>query len=235
MELDDMQRAWHAVHQRLDQQTALTGQLIGEVRGHAARAGLRPLWASQIAQLLCAFALNIVIARSWLAHADQAAAIIGGVLLQAWSVALAISALRQLQLVSQLDFAGPLLQTQQALAQLRRWRTRVAPWLGIAFWVLWVAVADSLWRMLTGMTLPHSWLLINVLVGCSAPSAPGSATGDCNAPSIRGWNVSTTRMPAQASSAPKACWTRSPAFEANNSPAPHANRSALDAAKALAW
>lgn len=165
MELDDMQRAWHAVHQRLDQQTALTGQLIGEVRGHTARASLRPLWASQIAQLLCAVALNIVIARSWLAHADQAAAIIGGVLLQAWSVALAISALRQLQLVSQLDFAGPLLQTQQALAQLRRWRTRVAPWLGIAFWVLWVALADGLWRMLTGMTLPHSWLLINALVG----------------------------------------------------------------------
>ncbi|NHF67653.1 hypothetical protein [Xanthomonas hortorum] len=165
MELDDMQRAWHAVHHRLDQQTALTGQLIGEVRGHAARASLRPLWASQIAQLLCAVALNIVIARSWLAHADQAAAIIGGVLLQAWSVALAISALRQLQLVSQLDFAGPLLQTQQTLAQLRRWRTRVAPWLGIAFWVLWVAVADGLWRTLTGMTLPHSWLLINALVG----------------------------------------------------------------------
>ncbi|MGQ5249865.1 hypothetical protein [Xanthomonas arboricola] len=165
MELDDLQRAWHTMEQRLDQQTALTGQLLGEVRGHAARASLRPLWASQTAQLLCAIALNIVIARSWLAHTDHAAAIIGGVVLQLWSIALAISALRQLQLVSQLDFAGPLLPTQRALAQLRRWRTRVAPWLGVAFWVLWVAVADAGWRTLTGMTLPHSWLLINVLVG----------------------------------------------------------------------
>lgn len=132
---------------------------------HAARASLHPLWASQTAQLLCAIAPTIVIARSWLAHTDHAAAIIGAVLLQTWSVALTLSAVRQLQLLSQLDFAGPLLQTQRALAQLRRWRTWVAPRLGVALWVLWVAVADGLWRTLTGMTLPRSWLLINVRVG----------------------------------------------------------------------
>ncbi|KQQ74605.1 hypothetical protein ASF73_09420 [Xanthomonas sp. Leaf131] len=165
MELDDLQRAWHTLEQRLEQQATLTSHLIGEVRGHAARTSLRPLWVSQTAQLLCAIALSIALARSWLPYADQTMAVIGGVLLQLWSSALAISAVRQLMLLSQLDFARPLLQTQRALAQLRRWRTRVAPWLGIAFWVLWVAVADGLWRKLTDMTLPHSWLLINVLVG----------------------------------------------------------------------
>lgn len=165
MELDDMQRAWHAMEHRLDQHSTQIGHIIGQVRGHAARTSLRPLWLSQSAQLLCAVALHIVIARSWLAHTDQAAAIIGGVLLQLWSIALAISALRQLQLLAQLDFAGPLLPTQRALAQLRRWRTRVAPWLGVAFWVLWVAVADAGWRGLTGLTLPHDWLLLNLLVG----------------------------------------------------------------------
>nr|WVL58750.1 hypothetical protein M3O54_013485 [Xanthomonas nasturtii] len=165
MELDDIALAWRSLEQRLEQQAALTGQLLGDIRGHAARGHLRPLWLSQSAQLVCAIALSGVIAHSWLASADQAAAIVGGVLLHVWCVALAISAARQLWLLSQLDFTGPLLQTQRALAQLRRWRTRVAPWLGVAFWVLWVAVADAAWRALTGLSLPHAWLLCNGLVG----------------------------------------------------------------------
>ncbi|MCL1551545.1 hypothetical protein [Xanthomonas nasturtii] len=165
MELDDIALAWRSLEQRLEQQTALTGQLLGDMRGHAARRQLRPLWLSQSAQLLCAIALSGVTAHSWLTFADQAAAIAGGVLLHVWCVALAISAARQLWLLSQLDFAGPLLQTQRALAQLRRWRTRVAPWLGVAFWVVWVAVADAAWRALTGLSLPHAWLLGNGLLG----------------------------------------------------------------------
>ncbi|MEA9580318.1 hypothetical protein VC218_15880 [Xanthomonas nasturtii] len=165
MELDDMQHAWHALEHRLDRQAADMHRLLGAIRSDTAHASLRPLWWRQVAQLVCALALSLVFARGWLGEPHQVAAIIGGVLLQLWCVALAFSASRQLQLLSQLDFAGPLVQTQQALAQLRRWRTRVAPWLGIAFWVLWVAVADSAWRSLTGTTLPHVWLLLNVLVG----------------------------------------------------------------------
>ncbi|MCC4632415.1 hypothetical protein [Xanthomonas dyei] len=165
MELDDMQHAWHALEHRLDRQAADMHRLLGAIRSDAAHASLRPLWWRQVAQLVCALALSLVFVRGWLGEPHQVAAIIGGVLLQLWCVALALSASRQLQLLSQLDFAGPLVQTQQALAQLRRWRTRVAPWLGIAFWVLWVAVADSAWRSLTGTTLPHVWLLLNVLVG----------------------------------------------------------------------
>ncbi|MCC8536751.1 hypothetical protein ACDH70_20425 [Xanthomonas axonopodis pv. poinsettiicola] len=164
MELDDMQHAWTTLEHRLDQQAAQIGYLRGELRGHAARSSLRPLWLSQSAQLLCAVALGSVVAHSW-GGSDGVVAVIGGVLLQLWCVALALSAVRQLQLLARLDFAGPLLQTQQALAQLRRWRTRVAPWLGVAFWVLWVAVADSLWRRFTGVGLPHGWLLLNGVFG----------------------------------------------------------------------
>ncbi|WP_372380707.1 hypothetical protein [Xanthomonas sp. NCPPB 1754] len=165
MELDDIALAWRSLEQRLDQQAALTGQVLGDLRSHAARAHLRPLWLSQSAQLLCAIAVSGIVAHSWLSFAEQAAAVVGGVLLQAWCVALAASAARQLWLLSQLDFARPLLQTQRALAQLRRWRTRVAPWLGVAFWVLWVAVAGAAWRVFTGQSLPTAWLLCNLLVG----------------------------------------------------------------------
>ncbi|MCC4622116.1 hypothetical protein LL965_19430 [Xanthomonas cassavae CFBP 4642] len=163
MELDDMHHAWTTLEHRLDQQAAQIGQLREQAHGHAAHASLRPLWLGQSAQLLCAIALGSVVARSWSGSGDDMAAIIGGVLLQLWCVAL--SALRQLQRLARLDFAGPLLQTQQALAQPRRWRTRVAPWLGMACWLLWVAVADSLRRRLTGIGLPHRWLLLNAVFG----------------------------------------------------------------------
>ncbi|KPL49869.1 hypothetical protein XAXN_04745 [Xanthomonas axonopodis] len=164
MELDDIALAWRSLEQRLDQQAALTGQLLGDLRNHAARAHLRPLWLSQSAQLLCAITLSGIVAHSWLAFADQTAAVVGGVLLQVWCVALAASAARQLWLLSRLDFAGPLLQTQRALAQLRRWRTRVAPWLGVAFWVLWVATLRGAPSPID-LSLPHAWLLCNLLVG----------------------------------------------------------------------
>lgn len=164
MELDDMRHAWTTLEHRLDHQAAQIGHLHGAQLGHAARASLRPLWLSQLAQLLCAIALGSVVARSW-AGSDDLPAAVGFVLLQLWCVALALSALRQLQLLAQLDFAGPLLPTQRALARLRRWRTRVAPTLGMAFWLLWVAVANTLWRRLTGTSLPHDWLLLNGVVG----------------------------------------------------------------------
>ncbi|WP_407367305.1 RNA polymerase sigma factor [Xanthomonas campestris] len=102
---------------------------------------------------------------TWMYRIALNVAVIGGVLLQAWCMALAISAMVQLQLLTQFNVAGPLLRTQHALARLRRWRTRVAPWLGVAFWVLWIAVADALWRALTGQTLPTDWLVLNLLVG----------------------------------------------------------------------
>ncbi|ALS95354.1 hypothetical protein [Xanthomonas oryzae] len=165
MELDDIALAWRSLEQRLDQQAALTGQVLSDLRSHAARAYLRPLWLRQSAQLLCAIALSGIVAHSWLRFAEQAAAVVGGVLLQVWCIALAASAACQLWLLSQLDFTRQLLQTQRALAQLRRWRTRVAPWLGLAFWALWVAVADAAWRAITGLSLPNAWLLCNVLVG----------------------------------------------------------------------
>ncbi|TQT56644.1 hypothetical protein EIJ76_19905, partial [Xanthomonas perforans] len=120
MELDDIALAWRSLEQRLDQHAALTDQVLGDLRSHAARAHLRPLWLSQSAQLLCAIAVSGIVAHSWLSFAEQAAAVVGGVLLQAWCVALSASAARQLWLLSQLDFARPLLQTQRALAQLRR-------------------------------------------------------------------------------------------------------------------
>ncbi|QBG99391.1 hypothetical protein [Xanthomonas oryzae] len=165
MGLDDIALAWRSLEQRLDQHAALTDQVLGDLRSHAARAHLRPLWLRHSMQLLCAIAVSGIVAHSWLRFAEQAAAVVGGVLLQVWCVALAVSAARQLWLLSQLDFTKPLLQTQHALAQLRRWRTRVAPWLGVAFWVLWVAVADAAWRAFTGQSLPTAWLLCNVLVG----------------------------------------------------------------------
>jgi hypothetical protein len=150
MELDDLKQAWQTLDKRLEQQAAISRHLFTESRVDKAKARLRPLLVGQLIQLGAGIALTMFFAQFWIAHTDSTLLLVSGLLMHAWSVLLVISAVMELLLITRLSYAAPVLTIQRTLAYLRTWRTRMAPWLGLPFWLLWMPLLAVAFEVLFG-------------------------------------------------------------------------------------
>lgn len=165
MELDELKLAWQTLDRRLQQQTALNLQLLTENRIDKVRSRLRPLWFGQVVQLIVGVVLTVVFANFCIANTGSPTLLASGLVMHAWSVALIISAVMELLLITRIDYAGPVLTIQKSLAQLRLWRTRVSPWLGLPFWLLWMPLMAIAFRQLFGVEMHASVYYIGIPIG----------------------------------------------------------------------
>ena len=165
LELDDLRRSWQALERKLEAQHALNLELATETRVDKAKARLRPVLIGQVLQAAIGIACTVFFARFWLAHLDEPAALVSGLLMHAWSVALVVSAVTELLLVVRINYAQPVLVIQKYLGVLQYWRTRMAPLLGLAFWVLWLPLVEVLLKHFTGAGIAGWFLWANVAVG----------------------------------------------------------------------
>lgn len=165
LELDDLRRSWQALERKLEAQQALNLELATESRVDKAKARLRPVLAGQVLQAAVGIACTVFFARFWLAHLDAPAALVSGLLMHAWSVALVVSAVTELLLVVRINYARPVLTIQKYLGVLQYWRTRMAPLLGLAFWVLWLPLVEVLLKHFTGTDIAGWFLWANVAFG----------------------------------------------------------------------
>jgi len=164
-EFDALRRQWRETQQKLEAQHALGLQLLTGNRVDRARARLRPLLAGQILQVIAGAAGTGFFARFWIAHVGEPAALASGLLMHAWSVALLVSAVVEILLVLRINYARPVLTIQKYLGVLQFWRTRRAPLLGLAFWVLWLPLVEVLLKHFTGADIAARFLWVNVAVG----------------------------------------------------------------------
>ncbi|MFP7721442.1 hypothetical protein [Lysobacter sp. A3-1-A15] len=165
IELIELRRSWQALERRLEAQQALNTELATQTRVDKAKARLRPLLVGQVIQAAVGIACTVFFARFWLAHLDAPAALLSGVLMHAWSVALVVSAATELLLVMRINYAQPVLAIQKYLGVLQYWRTRMAPLLGLAFWVLWLPLVAVLLKHFTGADVSGWFLWANIAVG----------------------------------------------------------------------
>ena len=165
LELDDLRRSWQALERKLEAQHALNLELAAETRVDKAKARLRPVLIGQVLQAAIGIACTVFFARFWLAHLDEPVALVSGLLMHAWSVALVVSAVTELLLVVRINYAQPVLVIQKYLGVLQYWRTRMAPLLGLAFWVLWLPLVEVLLKHFTGAGIAGWFLWANVAVG----------------------------------------------------------------------
>jgi hypothetical protein len=165
MELDELKLAWQTLDRRLQEQTALNLQLLTETRIDKVRSRLRPLWFGQVIQLIVGVLLTVMFANFWVANTGSPALLASGLVMHAWSVALIISAVMELLLITRIDYAGPVLTIQKSLAQLRLWRTRVSPWLGLPFWLLWMPLMAIVFKQLFGAPMHASVYYIGIPIG----------------------------------------------------------------------
>ena len=165
MELDELKLAWQTLDRRLQEQTALNLQLLTETRIDKVRSRLRPLWFGQVIQLIVGVLLTVMFANFWIVNTGSPALLASGLVMHAWSVALIISAVMELLLITRIDYAGPVLTIQKSLAQLRLWRTRVSPWLGLPFWLLWMPLMAIVFKQQFGAPMHASVYYIGIPIG----------------------------------------------------------------------
>ena len=162
MELDELKQAWQTMEQRLDQQQALNLQLLAESRLDKAKRHLRWLLLGQCAQLAAGMLVTVLSARFWIANHEVPLLLTVGLALHAWGVLLICSAVVELLLVTRIHYAQPVVIVQRYILLLRRWRTRVAPWLGLPFLLAWMFGPMVLAAL--GAPVPTAWLVGNLVV-----------------------------------------------------------------------
>jgi hypothetical protein len=150
MELDDLKTAWQRMDQRLEQQAALQFDIAASLQADRAKRQLWPVIAGQIVALAAFLPAVGFFAPFWFAHRGEPLALVSGLLVHAWCLAIVVSSVMQLYLVAQANTAGPVLAIQRNIERLRLWRVRVAPWLGMAFWLLWIPLLEVLVKWGTG-------------------------------------------------------------------------------------
>lgn len=162
MELDELKQAWHTLEQRFERQQTLNLKLLTESRLDKAKRHLRWVLLGQGLQLALGVAVTVFFARLWIANLGEPLLLALGLGMHAWGVLLICSAVVEVLLVTAIQYAQPVTTVQRYLALLRRWRTRVSPWLGLPFLLLWMLGP----LLLAGLGAPISvaWLVANGLL-----------------------------------------------------------------------
>lgn len=173
MELDDFKLAWQAVDHRLERQYALNLQLFRDGRLDKLRRGLRPLVWGQAVQMVIGMLGLLVLAPIWIAHRDNPAVLVAGVVVHAYCIGLiVVGAVVQAQ-IARIDYAAPVLALQRQLLQLRRtyafWGAVVV---GLPWWFLTAPLLVVLSRG-TIMTQAPSVVWIQLAVGAIGLLATG--------------------------------------------------------------
>lgn len=158
MELDDFKQAWQTLDARLERQNAINLRLYTDGKLDKARAGLRPLFWGQVLQVVFGAMLMLMAGSFWFDHRDVLPLLVSGVIVHAYGLAITIMGGITLGMISNIDYAAPVLGIQKQLAQLRRFYIRNGMIAGLSWWVLWVPVLIML-AGLGGDANGLSWLL----------------------------------------------------------------------------
>jgi len=138
MELDEMKAAWQSLDARLAEQTALNLHLLRESRLDRIRRGLRPLVIGQVLQILFGAAIVILGGSFWPDHRDVPHLLVAGVLVHLYGVLAIAGAGITIGHVRRIDHAGPVVELQRRLAQLRRVYVASGLVVGLSWWFVWM-------------------------------------------------------------------------------------------------
>ena len=137
MELDELKSAWQALDRRLDAQNALNLHQFRESRYDRMRARLRWLTWWQACVLAVGIACTISGGSFWFDHRQTPHLLAAGLTMHVYGIAVIAVVARTLFLISQIDYAAPVLTIQQQLAALRRHYLRTGWYIGMPWLLIW--------------------------------------------------------------------------------------------------
>jgi hypothetical protein len=124
--------------------------------------------ALDIAQLVVAAVVAIAAGSFWVDHCDEPSALLSGLSLHVYAIAMIVAMARRLLLVARVDVVGPVLATQTAFARVRQYHIRSSLALGLPWWFLWIPCLIMLARAALGVDLyarAPLWFWLSMLVG----------------------------------------------------------------------
>ena len=165
MELDELKSAWQSLDRHLQQHNALSLYTLRQGSTQRLRSSLRPLVWGQAIQMLIGGVGLLILAPIWIAHWQDIAVLICGLVLHAYCVGLiVVGAMVQTQ-IARIDYAAPVLAIQRQLLQLRRtYAVGGALVVGLPWWFLSAPLLVVLSRG-TIMTHAPSVIWIQLAIG----------------------------------------------------------------------
>lgn len=136
-ELDDLKAAWQMMNRKLERQHALALHQFKESKMARFRSGFQPLVAGQVIQLVLGAILAAICARFAVQHLLTPHLLVYGASLQAYGLMLALFAVRDLVLISRIDYDAPVIIIQKQIAALRAWHLRAGLWFAVGGCFMW--------------------------------------------------------------------------------------------------
>lgn len=168
LDFAELKDAWRALDAKLARQHALELHVFRENRLGRVRLHLFPFWVESVLQILVGLALAVLAGSFWTGHVAEPGPLVAGLLVHAYGVGTVAFGVYQLVLLARLDLAAPVLAIQKSLAGLQARRARAALVLGLAWWILWLALLVCLARAFPGIDLYQrapAWVLGSLAVG----------------------------------------------------------------------
>lgn len=141
MELNELKQKWQSMEQELQAQKKITAELLAERRSSGLEASLRPLFRSQVLQIVVGVVLASLAGQFWVAHMEQTPFLVAGLIVHVYAIALIINGVRVIVRFKEIDFSAPVTALQRRVARLEHTYVRSNWILGLPWWVLWIPVA----------------------------------------------------------------------------------------------
>lgn len=184
MEVNEMKAAWEAMNEQLKRDSAIHLAIYTHHKMASARSSLRPLFWGQLLQIIFGICFLLLAAALWSSHPGAASIIAAGLVVNAYGVGCLISAGIVMDAISNIDYAGSVLQIQDGLARVRRAYILSTIVTGLSWWFLWIPVLMALFG------------LVHVNVYAQAPSVIwlGIAVGGAGLTTML-WLYARSRQP----------------------------------------
>jgi hypothetical protein len=140
MELEELKMTWETLNQHMKRESALSLALYTDRKLANTRARLRPLFIGQILQLFFGIAFLLLAATLWSTKPAAIPVIVAGVVVNAYGVGCIIAAGMVMGAISNIDYAGSVLEIQERLARVRRAYIVGGLVAGLTWWFLWIPV-----------------------------------------------------------------------------------------------
>jgi hypothetical protein len=175
MQLEILEQQWQALNSKLEHSLALQTEMMRQIVLLPAQKRINHMAFWPILDLVFALAVLVSGGIFMRVHWQQTALLLPSITSMIGMLALAITSIWQLQLISELEWSGPVVKLQHTLNRLRvsrihqfKWIMLLSPLVGWCMFIVgiqWLLEWTSEGRVNIVEKLPQAWVIGNYLFG----------------------------------------------------------------------